>query len=50
MLISSKTILGKKTSVWFKKIDEKLLTYLKEKASLYVDGAGLTKNQQNKKG
>ena len=30
-------------------IDEILLTALKEKAQLYVYGAGLTNNQQNKK-
>ena len=32
-----------------KNLDERLLTYLKEKAPLYVDGSGLTKDQQNKK-
>ena len=38
-----------KTSVWYKKIiDERLLTYLKEKAPLYADGTGMKKNQQNK--
>ena len=44
--------LGKrKTYVWFKNIiNERLLTALKEKAQLYVDGASLTKNKQNKKG
>ena len=30
-------------------IDKKLLSYLKEKTPLYVDGSGITKNQQNKK-
>ena len=41
----------RKTSVWYKNIlDGRLLTALKEKAPLSVDGAGLTKNQQNKKG
>ena len=40
-----------KNSVWYKHIiDEIILTYLKYKAHLYVDGAVLTKNQQNKKG
>ena len=40
-----------KTSVWYKRIiDEILLTALKEKAPLYVYGAGLTKNQHDKKG
>ena len=38
-----------KTSVWYKNIlDEILLTSLKEKAPIYTDGVGLTKNQQNK--
>ena len=41
----------RKTSVWYKNIlDEILLTALKEKDQLYVDGEGLTNNQQNKKG
>ena len=40
----------KKTSVWYKNIIyEILLRYLKEESSLYVDGADLTNNQQNKK-
>ena len=29
-------------------LNEILLKYLKEKAPLYVDGAGLTKNKKNK--
>ena len=50
MLISSKTSLGKEKPLYGTKIlDERLLTALKEKAPLYVDGAGLTKNKQNKK-
>ena len=50
MLISSKTILRKKTSVWYKNIlNERILTALKKKAPLYVDREGLTKSQQNKK-
>ena len=41
----------RKTSVWYKNIlDERLLTALKEKAQLCVDGAGLTNNKRNKKG
>ena len=41
----------RKTSVWYKNIlNERLLTPLKEKAPLYVDGSGVTNNQQNKKG
>ena len=38
----------KKTSVWYKHIDEILLASLKEKAPLYAGGAGITKKQQNK--
>ena len=39
-----------KTYVWYKNIlDERLLTYLKEKDKLYVDGEGLIKNHQIKK-
>ena len=39
-----------KTYVWCKNnINERILTHLKEKAPLYVDGTGLTKNQQIKK-
>ena len=35
-----------KTSVWYKKIsDERILTALKQKAPLYVDGSDLTDNQ-----
>ena len=38
-----------KTSVWYKKnLDERLLTALEENDPLYVDGAGLTKNQKIK--
>ena len=38
-----------KTSVLYKHIlDERILTALKYKAQIYVDGAGLRKNQQNK--
>ena len=41
----------RKTSVWYKIILDRILsTDLKEKAPIYVDGAGLTKNQQNKNG
>ena len=32
-----------------KNLDERLLTYLKEKALLYVDVEGMKNNQQNKK-
>ena len=40
----------RKTYVWYKKtLDGKLLTALKEKAQLYVDEAGLTRNKKNKK-
>ena len=40
----------RKTSVWYKNIlDERILTALKEKVPLYVDGAGLRKNQQTEK-
>ena len=43
-------ITKKKPSVWYKNIlDKILLTSLKERAPLYVDGEGLTKRQQNKK-
>ena len=43
--------LRKKKTAWYKNIlDEIILTALKEKAPLYVDGAGIKKNQQNKKG
>ena len=38
-----KTLYGKKN------LGETLLTALKEKAPLYVDRGGLTKNQQNRK-
>ena len=52
MLISSKISFGKeKTSVWYRNIpNESIFTALKEKAPIYVDVAGLTNNQQNKKG
>ena len=41
----------RKTYGWYKNIlNEILLTDLKEKDLLYADGAGLTNNQQNKKG
>ena len=40
----------RKTSVCYTKIlDERPLTYLKKNAKLYLDGAGLTNNYQNKK-
>ena len=39
-----------KNYVWYKNIlDKSLLTDLKEKSPLYVDGEGLTNNQKNKK-
>ena len=38
----------KKNSVWYKNVlDERILIDLKEKAPLFVDGAGLTNNQKN---
>ena len=48
MLISSYTSLRKLKPLNGKEnIDEILLTDLKEKAPLYVDGSGMTNNQQN---
>ena len=39
-----------KASVWYKNIiNERLLTALKSKAPLYVDGAGLTNNKEKSK-
>ena len=50
MLIISKTMLGKGKRLYGTIcFDERLLTYLKEGASLYVDGAGMTNNKQNKR-
>ena len=41
----------RKTYIWYKNIlNERILTALKEKVPFYVDGAGLTNNQQNKEG
>ena len=37
-----------KISIWYKNIDEIILTALKETFTLYVYGAGLKNNQQNK--
>ena len=40
----------RKISVWYKNIlNERFLTYLKERDPIYVDGEGMTNNQQNKK-
>ena len=51
MLISSKKNLGKETPLYgTQNIGKRLLISLKEKAPLYVDGEGLTNNQQNRKG
>ena len=39
-----------KTSIWYKNIiDGILLTYLKEKDPLYVDGEGLKSNKHKKR-
>ena len=49
ILISSKTILGKKALCGTKNLDWRILIVLKEKAQLYVDGAGLTPPQKEEK-
>ena len=47
MFIRPKTSLGKENLCMVKKIlYERLLTYSKEKATLYVYGAGLTKEKK----
>ena len=50
MLIISRKNLGKEKPLYGRKnIDEILLTYLKERDTLYEGGSGLTNNQQKKK-